>query len=203
VTDRRVLGTFLGALAVTLTASGVYLAAAGPSEEGLRLLLRLTAQIAFVLLLFVFVARPLRELLRTSLTLGLLRNRALLGVAFAGVHTAHLALLVLRVELFPDFDLLVSRNVPGALSYLVMYAMLLTTFRAPKRALGPRAWRVLHKLGLFWLTYAFSQTQLPHPTDDLSGMNWWLVSLLGAALVIRLTAFFAKLGGVLKDCRDR
>ena len=84
-----------------------------------------------------------------------------------------------------------------------MYAMLLTTFRAPRRALGPRAWRVLHKLGLFWLTYAFSQTQLPRSTEDLSGMNWWLVSLLGMALVIRLTAFFAKLGGVLKDRRDR
>ena len=203
MTDRRVLGTFLGTLALTLAASGVCLAVAGADEESLRLLLRLTARVAFVLLLFVFVARPLRELLRTPLTLGLLRNRALLGVAFAGVHTAHLALLVLRVELFPDFDLLVSRNLPGALTYLVMYAMLLTTFRAPRRALGPRAWRVLHKLGLFWLTYAFSQTQLPRSTEDLSGMNWWLVSLLGMALVIRLTAFFAKLGGVLKDRRDR
>lgn len=203
MTDRRVFGTFLGALALTLAASGVYLAAAGASEENLRLLLRLSARVAFVLLLFVFAARPLRELLRTPLTLSLLRNRALLGVAFAGVHTAHLVLLVVRVELFPDFDLLVSRNLPGALTYALMYAMVLTTFRAPKRALGPRAWRVLHKLGLFWLTYAFSQTLLPRSLDDLSGMNWWLVSLLAAALVIRLTAFFAKLGGVLQDRRDR
>jgi DMSO/TMAO reductase YedYZ heme-binding membrane subunit len=192
-----------GAFAVTLAASGVYLAAAGASEENLRLLLRLTAQVAFVLLLFVFAARPLRELLRTPLTLGLLRNRALLGIAFAGVHTAHLALLVTRMQLFPGFELLVARNLPGALTYLVMYTMVLTTFRAPKRALGPRAWRALHKLGLFWLTYAFSQTQLPRSLDDLSGVNWWLVSLLVAALVIRLTAFFAKLGGVLQDRRDR
>ena len=203
MTDRRVLGSFLGALGLTLAASGIFLAAAGASEENLRLLLRLSARIAFVLLLLVFAARPMRELVRTPLTLGLLRNRALLGVAFAGVHTAHLALLVARVELFPDFDLLVSRNVPGVLTYLLMYAMVFTTFRGPKRAIGPRAWRVLHKIGLFWLTYAFAQTQLPASTDDLSGMNWWLFSLLAAALVTRLTAFFAKLGGLLKNRGNR
>ena len=203
MSDRRVLGVLVGAFALTLAASGLFLAAAGMSEDNLRLLLRLTAKIAFIILLAVFVARPLREMIRTPLTLGLLRNRALIGVAFAGVHTAHLALLVLRVELYPDFELLIARNVPGALTYVMMYAMVLTSFRGPKRALGPRAWRALHKLGLFWLTYAFSQTQLPRSIDDLSGMNWWLVSLLAAALIIRLTAFLAKLGGVLEDRGDR
>ena len=201
--DRRLLGAFLGACALTIAAGGLFLAAAGASEENLGLLLRLTARVAFVMLLAVFIARPLREMIRTPLTLTLLRNRALIGVAFAGVHTAHLALLVMRVQVFPEFDLLVSRNVPGALTYLVMYAMVLTSFSAPKRALGPRAWRILHKLGLFWLTYAFSQTQLPRSIDDLSGMNWWLVSLLAGALVIRLAAFFARLGGVLQDRGDR
>jgi DMSO/TMAO reductase YedYZ heme-binding membrane subunit len=203
VSDRRVLGAFLGTAILTLAACGLFLAAAGSSEENLRLLLRLTARVAFVMLLAVFVARPLHELIRTPLTRALLRNRALVGVAFAGVHTAHLVLLVYRVQQFPDFDLLVPRNVLGALTYLLMYAMVVTTFRAPKRALGPQSWRVLHRLGLFWLTAVFAQTQLPPSLDDLSGMNWWLMSLLAAALVIRLTAFFAKLGGVLQDRGDR
>jgi DMSO/TMAO reductase YedYZ heme-binding membrane subunit len=203
LSDRRVLGAFLGAFVLTLAVCGSFLAITGASEDSLGLLLRLTARVAFVMLLAVFVARPLRELIRTPLTLTLLRNRALLGVAFAGVHTAHLALLVVRVELFPGFDLLVARNTPGALTYLLMYAMVVTTFRAPRRAIGPRAWRILHKLGLFWLTYAFAQTQLPPSLDDLSGMNWWLVSLLVVALVIRLTAYFARLGGVLQDRSDR
>lgn len=199
MTDRRVLGTFLGAFALTLVVCGAFLAIAGASEENVRLLLRVTARIAFILLLAVFIARPLREMVRTPLTLSLLRNRALLGVAFAGVHTGHLAMLLIRARLFPDFDLVVSRNVPGALTYLLIYAMLLTTFRVPKRKIGPRPWRALHKLGLFWLTYVFAQTQLPNSLDNLADTNWWLLALLAVALVIRLTAFIAKLGGRLQN----
>ena len=203
MSDRRILGAFLGTCLLTLAACGLALAAAGASEDKLGVLLRLTARLAFVLLLVVFIARPLRELIRTPLTLRVLRNRALLGVAFAGMHTAHLALLVYRVRQFPDFDLLVADNSVGALTYLLMYAMVATTFSGPKRAIGPRAWRILHKSGLFWLTIVFSQTQLPGSLDDLTGMNWWLVSLLGVALVVRLTAFFARLSGRLQHRGDR
>jgi uncharacterized membrane protein YfhO len=70
--------------------------------------------------------------------------------------------------------------------------MLITSFDRPARAIGRKAWKVLHKAGLFWLVFAFAQTQLPDSLDDLSGMNWWLVALIVLALVIRMTAFFAK-----------
>lgn len=199
MTDRRVLRAFLGAFVLTVLAGGTFLAVADASEENVRLLLRISARMAFVVLLVVFVARPLRDMFHTPLTLSLLRNRALFGAAFAGIHTGHLALLVLRVRMFPDFDLFAAGNIPGALTYLLIYAMLLTTFSGPRRAIGPGAWRVLHKLGLFWLIYAFAQTQLPESVDDLSGMNWWLVALLIAALIVRMTAWFAKLGGCLQN----
>ena len=149
-------------------------------------------RVAFLVLLVVFVARPLRQLLRTPSTLALLRNRARIGLAFAGVHTGHLLLLVYRAREFANFQLSVAENAIGAFVYALMFAMVVTTFRAPARAIGPRAWRVLHKTGLYVLTAIFAQTQLPRSLDDLSGLNWWLVAALAAALVIRLTAFFAR-----------
>ncbi len=192
ITNTKVLITWLGALAVTLIASGLYLGFAGVHEESVLVLLRATARAAFLVLLVVFIARPLRQLLRTPFTLALLKNRARLGLAFAGIHTGHLMLLIHSARTTPDFQLSVAGNVLGAFVYLLMFAMVVTTFRAPARAIGPRAWRVLHKTGLYVLTAVFAQTQLPRSLDNLSDVNWWLVAALAAALVIRLTAFFAR-----------
>ena len=192
MTNAKVLQSYLGALLLTLIASGLYLGIEGVSDDNIGLLLRLTARAAFIVLLVVFIARPLRQLLRKPFTLALLKNRARIGLAFAGIHTGHLLLLVYRAREIPDFQLSVADNAFGAFVYALMFAMVVTTFRAPARAIGPRAWRILHKTGLYVLTAVFAQTQLPRSLEDLSGVSWWLVGALAIALVIRLTAFFAR-----------
>lgn len=192
MTDRRIAATLIGAIALTLAACLLYLGLAGASDANIRLVLRLSARIAFLLLLVVFVARPLRQLFRTPQTAWLLRNRPLVGVAFAGVHFAHLMVIVYRSRQTADFDFTLADNLPGALVYLTIVAMVVTTFGGPRRAMGPKAWRILHKAGLYFVTAAFAQTQLPDSLDNLDGMNWWLVAVIVAALVIRSTAFFAK-----------
>lgn len=194
VTDRRVAATFFGAALATLALCALFLLVAGAGDENIRISLRVTARIAFLLLLVVFVARPLRQMFRTPVTAMLLRYRPLVGVAFAGVHTGHLGVLVYRAREVTDFELGIVANLPGALTYAVIFAMVLTTFSGPRRALGPKAWRILHKVGLYWITFAFAQTQLPSSLDDLGSMNWWLVAVFVAALVIRMTAFFASHG---------
>lgn len=190
-TDRRVLITYVSATALTVGASALFLGFTGVSDENLRLLLRLTARIAFVTLLLVFVARPLRQMLRTPFTLALLQNRPYVGLTFAGIHTGHLLLILHRAQLVPEFEFRIADNVFGALTYFVMFAMVVTTFRAPAQWIGPRAWQRLHKIGLYLLIVVFAQTQLPESLDSLSQMNWPLVVLLMAALVIRLTAYLA------------
>ena len=193
--NAKVLQAYVGSLVVTLIACALFLGIAGTTDDNLLFLLRLTARAAFVVLLLVFVARPLRQLFRTSATLALLKNRARIGLVFAGIHTAHLMLLVHRAQTTPDFRLSVAENAIGAFVYALMFAMVITTFRSTARAIGPRAWRVLHKTGLYVLTAVFAQTQLPRSLDELSDVNWWLVVLLAAALIIRLTAFFARRSG--------
>jgi DMSO/TMAO reductase YedYZ heme-binding membrane subunit len=190
--DKKFLGAFLAATALTVAGCALYLYSAGNTDDNIRLLLRLTARISFVLLLAIFVARPLRDLFKTSFTQSLLRNRPLIGVTFAGIHTGHLAVLIYRGQFNPEFDFTISGNLVGSLLYVAIFAMLITTFSGPRRAIGPKAWKILHKLGLYFISFGFVQTQLPRAIDDWSNVNWWLMSIIIAALVIRLTAFFAK-----------
>ncbi len=192
--DRRTLVQFLASTALVAAACVTYLAMAGWTDDNIRLLLRLTARVAFVLLLLVFIARPLRELIKTPLALALLKNRKQVGVTFAGIHTVHMTLIIYRAQQVPDFEFSLASNLPGMITYVVIYLMLITSFSGPARAIGPNAWRILHKTGLFLITAVFAQTQLPKSMDDLGDISWGLVGLLMFALLVRGTAFFARRG---------
>ena len=188
--DRRTLVQFLASTTLVAAACVAYLAAAGLADDDIRLLLRLTAQVAFVVLLLVFIARPLRDLIKTPLTLTLLKNRKQLGVTFAGIHTVHMTLIFYRAQQVSDFEFSLASNLPGMVTYVVIYLMLITSFSGPAKAIGPKAWRILHKAGLFLVTAVFAQTQLPRSMDDLAEANWALIGLLIFALLVRVTAFF-------------
>ncbi len=188
--DRRTLIQFLASTALVAAACVAYLATAGLADDNIRLLLRLTARVAFVVLLLVFIARPLRDLIKTPLTLALLKNRKQFGVTFAGIHAVHMTLIFYRAQQVPDFEFSLASNLPGMVTYVVIYLMLITSFSGPAKAIGPKAWRILHKTGLFLITAVFAQTQLPGSMDDLADANWGLVGLLIFALLVRGTAFF-------------
>ena len=102
---------------------------------------------------------------------------------------AHLGLLLLKSNYSPDFQLYAAANYPGVLTYMVVFAMLVTSWNRPARALGPGRWKILHKVGLYWLFVTFSQTQLPRSLDTLEIVNGWFIALITIALVIRLTAY--------------
>ena len=172
--------------------SAAYLNVAGTSDDNIRLLLRLSARIAFLVLLVIFIARPLRQLFATPATAKLLRNRRLLGIAFAGIHTAHLSLILYRAEMIADFSLDIRESLLGGLTYVVIYLMFFTSFDATARAIGPRYWRLLHKVGLYWILAAFIPTLLPGSLDQLGGINGILLLLTAVAITIRLAAFFAQ-----------
>jgi len=193
--NQRNWAVFFGAIAVTGLVGGVFLGAAGSSDENLQFVLRLTARSAFLVLLVIFVARPLRQMFRTPLTSALLRNRRLLGIGFAGIHVAHLGFIIYRARVIDTFEFTIGANLPGALTYGMLLLMFLTSFDATVKMLGPKSWRRLHKLGLYWLLIAFTQTQLPESldhADQMQAANWAILGLVGMALVIRLTAHLAQ-----------
>jgi DMSO/TMAO reductase YedYZ heme-binding membrane subunit len=193
--NQRNWAVYLAAIAATSFVAATYLALAGSNNETILVTLRASARFAFIVLLIVFVARPLQQLFRTPFTATLLRNRRLLGIAFAGIHTAHLGLIIYRSRAVETFDFTVGANLSGAFSYAVILLMFLTSFDATAKMLGPKRWRILHKIGLYWLFIAFTQTQLPESLDQLGQLgtvNWTMLMLIAAALVIRSTAYLAK-----------
>jgi DMSO/TMAO reductase YedYZ heme-binding membrane subunit len=186
--NQRTALTFFAAMVVTCICAATYLLTVGIDDDSIKLALRVSGRVAFAVLIVVFAARPLQQLLKKPWTAKLLRNRKLIGVAFAGIHTAHLGLIFMRANHVPDFN--IALNLPGGTVYALMFLMLITSFSGPARAIGPKAWKVLHKLGLFVLFFAFSQSQIPASSDELVFVNGLLLALAAAALLLRIVVFF-------------
>jgi hypothetical protein len=66
--NQRTATTFLGATALTAIAAAAYLATVGVGDENIRLSLRVSGRFAFLVLLIVFAARPLQQLLKAPWT---------------------------------------------------------------------------------------------------------------------------------------
>ncbi len=159
-------------------------------EESVSLVLRLTAWISFLVYVLIFITRPVQQLVESPLTRTMLRNRRYFGIVFAGSHTVHLALII-RFALDPN-------NLPptlliGGAAYALLYLMLITSFNAPAAAIGPVAWRRLHKTGLYWIggtfTFTFISSFLSAP-DNLAYQA--SAALIFAAISVRILAFLKK-----------
>ena len=86
----------------------------------------------------------------------ILRNRRLLGVAFAGVMTGHLSLIMYRFGSQPELTYPAPSLVVGGTAYALIYLMFITSFDGPRRALGPKAWKILHRTGLVLFSLIFA-----------------------------------------------
>jgi methionine sulfoxide reductase heme-binding subunit len=140
-----------GALAIVAAHDG--------DADGLRLAIRITARASFVLFGLAFTAAALARLLPGAWTRWQRRNRRYLGVSFAASHFVHLTLVVALARLDPAlFAALTSpvTVISGAIAYLLIAAMTATSFDRTAAMIGPRAWRLLHTAGAYyiWLSFA-------------------------------------------------
>lgn len=190
--NQRNWTVFFAAAGITAAASIGFLLLAGSTIENLLITLRLSARLAFVVLLVIFIARPLQQIFRSAFTAKLLRQRRLLGVAFAGIHFAHLGLIFYRMKVDDSFSFDLAESLGGMFIYTIIFLMFATSFNATARMLGPKNWRILHKVGLYIVFIAFVQTQLPPSLDELDNLNWPLVSLIAAAIIIRVSAYVVR-----------
>jgi DMSO/TMAO reductase YedYZ heme-binding membrane subunit len=149
------------ALAVALVC-GAALLIAGTGEEGVRSGVRATARTSVSIFLVVFAASSLNTLARTPQTKWMLRNRTYLGLGLTVSHLTHAAFLLVLMAQVPEFraDFSVSDSAPGLTAYAFLLAMTVTSFEGPKRRLGPRAWKALHKAGMYALWVLFTGSYL-------------------------------------------
>ncbi len=147
------------ALTLTLVALCIWIAGMRQFEaDGVRMVIRFTARTSLVLFCLAFSAAALARLWPNAWTKWQRRNRRYLGVSFAASHGLHAVAIAVFARMdpagFADATNLAS-YVFGGIGYAFIVAMTATSFDRTAAAIGPRAWRVLHLSGGYYLWFQF------------------------------------------------
>jgi DMSO/TMAO reductase YedYZ heme-binding membrane subunit len=140
--------------------TAIYLAYEDP-VEGIRRVIRVTAHSSLVLFLLAFTASSLQAFWAGRATHWLRRNRRQFGVAFAASHFIHAVAIIalVRTDALLFWQLSGIPNiVAGGSAYLVLLALLVTSFDGPAPWLGRTAWLRLHGWGVWYLWLVFMIT---------------------------------------------
>lgn len=126
--------------------------------EGAQMVIRFTARTSLLFFCLAFSAAALARLWPNAWTRWQRRNRRYLGVTFAASHAIHaIAIACFAVMSPPPFAAATNTAsyIFGGIGYAFIIAMTATSFDRTAAALGPRAWRVLHLSGGYYLWFQF------------------------------------------------
>lgn len=177
---------FAGLIALLLGVGG-YLGEGGWTRDGAMAGARLTARIAFVWFVVAWSASALARLWPGGWRAQLLKRRRAVGLGFAAAHTVHLGALLIATLAFAAPTAL-PKLLGGALAYVFVAAMALTSNDSAVRALGPRNWKLLHATGGYVIALVFAFAYFgrleTHPWLAIPAL-----ALIGAAALLRLLAW--------------
>lgn len=146
-------------LMLTLTALSLWIAGMrGFEVDGARMAIRFTARTSLLFFCLAFSAGALARLWPNGWTRWQRRNRRYLGVTFAGSHALHAVAIAAFAAIDPaGFVAATSAAtyVFGGIGYAFIIAMTATSFDRTAAAIGPRAWRILHLSGGYFLWFQF------------------------------------------------
>jgi DMSO/TMAO reductase YedYZ heme-binding membrane subunit len=146
-------------LMLTLTALSLWIAGMrGFEVDGARMAIRFTARTSLLFFCLAFSAGALARLRPNGWTRWQRRNRRYLGVTFAGSHALHAVAIAAFAAIDPaGFVAATSAAtyVFGGIGYAFIIAMTATSFDRTAAAIGPRAWRILHLSGGYFLWFQF------------------------------------------------
>jgi DMSO/TMAO reductase YedYZ heme-binding membrane subunit len=107
--------------------------------------------------------------------------------------TAHLVLIVWLWFFVIREPIPILLLVGGGGAYAMLLLMLITSFDSTARALGPRNWRRLHKVGLYWIGAVFANTIVPDVVREPQNPFYLLTALLMlAAIAVRVLAWYRR-----------
>ncbi|MDR3465268.1 MAG: hypothetical protein P4M07_04915 [Xanthobacteraceae bacterium] len=178
------------ATTLTVAALSAWLAGMGGFEiDGIRLAVRFTARASLVLFCLAFAASALARLWPAAAARWLRRNRRYLGLSFAGSHAVHPIAIVAFAATAPlAFRAATSPAsfIFGGLGYAFIVAMAATSFDAAAARIGPRAWRLLHTSGIYYLWFQF-MVSFGERIPAMPNHAWFLLPLL-AVMALRVVA---------------
>jgi sulfoxide reductase heme-binding subunit YedZ len=146
-------------LTLSLIALSVWIAGMRQFEvEGVRMVIRFTARTSLLFFCMAFGAGALARLWPNAWTGWQRRNRRYLGVTFAASHAIHAVAIACFAVMAPALFMEatnVASYVFGGIGYAFIVAMTATSFDRTAAAFGPRAWRILHLTGGYYLWLQF------------------------------------------------
>jgi methionine sulfoxide reductase heme-binding subunit len=155
----------------------------GIKDEPTLFLVRLTARTSCLAFLLTFIASPLNRLWQSPTSRWLLQNRRFLGLSMAVSHTYH-AVAFITLDVYVRGLATPDASPFATIAYILLFAMTLTSFPLTSKAIGSRAWRLLHTVGMYysWVIFAAGFAMR-------LGQEWvYLVAmaLMAISLLIRL-----------------
>jgi len=168
----------------------VWLLFIASSGDSFLLWARYSARISFFFFVVSFSADSLHYFFSNSLT-GFVRNqRRYIGLSFALAHTIHLVALTtffVASGLTPDSLTVLG----GGLAYVAMYVMALTSNDKAVKKLGLKRWKLIHKLGAYYIAFIFAYTYLGRLTGEQNSSVEFslLFSIIIAAFALRVLHF--------------
>lgn len=165
----------------------------GPSQEPIVGSLIWTGRLAFLVFLIPLFARPLRTLLKNSFTATLMRWRRNSGILYGGIQSIHLIIVGTMFFQLSDPPTETIMVIVGTLGLTLAIAMLVTSFPAPTRSLGPKRWKLVHKSGfhvfmfIYFYDFVIEPLLFDHPTSHLF---WAVLTVTG--MVLRTIVMFQR-----------
>lgn len=168
---------------IIVTVFALILLAKGMNEDTFRLLIRLTARSSCILFLLAFIASAWQKLKPSQVSRWLLQNRRYFGLSMAISHGFH-ALAIAGVAVLTSENM-VRDNFSANLGYVFILLMTITSFKRPAAILGRRNWKILHKLGIYYLWLSFTVAFAKRLGESWLLYTPW-VAMLIFALILRL-----------------
>ena len=126
--------------------------------DGVRMVIRFTARTSLLFFCLAFSADALARLWPNAWTRWQRRNRRDLGVTFAASHGLH-AIAIAAFATMDPAGFAAATNLAsyvfGGIGYAFIIAMTATSFDRTAAAIGPRATRILHLSGGYYLWFQF------------------------------------------------
>ena len=176
-----------------LTLSGWIAGMRGFEVDGVRMVIRFTARTSLLFFCLAFSAAALAKLWPNAWTRWQRRNRRYLGVTFAASHGIHLVAIVCFAVMDPVSYMAATNAASyifGGVGYACIIAMAATSFDRSAAAIGPRAWRILHLTGGYYLLFQFT-VSFGKRIPDMPLYALFLIPLV-AVFALRMIAMAAR-----------
>jgi DMSO/TMAO reductase YedYZ heme-binding membrane subunit len=170
-----------------LAASYIDFSTCSDSTEGLRSVAHLTAGSSLILFGLVFCASSAVRLWPNPGTGWIARNRRYLALSFAFSHFVHggavTALAFVNPTYFHAHTSTVT-YVAGGFGYLLIAAMVATSFDRSAASLGPKWWRRLHVFGIYYIWTIFAANYVGLAVQNMN--HWPFAAYILGVFAVRL-----------------